>query len=304
MHAQQELVNTTQSTSNKNMNTTFINTCIGRVHPLSIPNHPGRVHRKTDKLPKGVNHCGKEHHKNKSMKPVHTHKIHPLSNPNHPGRVHRKVDKLPKGINQKESVEYKITAPLSHYQEKGPSHKAHKIHPLSNPNHPGRIHRKMDKQPKGINQMASVKCKNNTGKPFHKAQRIHPLSNINHPGKGNRKINHLPSVGDLETGYTRCVNGNRMKPTIQRHARAMKMKNNKPMKLHIHPLSDCNHPGRVHRKHQDKVPNGIHQCKPVKYKNNTSSSHIHHLPKHHHKIHKKNTMSISFTVLPTPITSC
>ena len=238
MHAQQELVNTTQSSSNKKMNTTFINNCIGRVHPLSIPNHPGRFHRNTDRLPKGINLSGSVDHKNKSKQPVH-----PLSNPNHPGRVHRNVDNLPKVINQNESEECKTAASFPNHQDKVPSHKAHKFSTLPNANHPGRIHRKMDKQPKGINQMTSVECKNNAGKPFHKAHRIHPLSNPNHPG-------------------------------------------------------------RVHRKHQDKVPRGIHQCKPVKCKNNASPSNTQQLSKHHHRVHKKNTMSISYTVLSIPIASC
>ena len=226
MQLQQELINTPSQSTPLNCNN-------DKLHPLVNPNHPGRIHRKIDKLPQGINRSKSEGQQNKSSKPQHAHKphnIHPLSNPNHPGRVHRHTDKLPNGINQSESVKCKNnTARASN------AHKNEHIHPLSNPNHPGRIHRNTERLPKVTVHSIPIKSNPNTkdnGNPMIcKVQNApvkitcrmpinhpsHPLSNPNHPGRIHRNTESLP----------KCVN-----------------------ELRTHPLCNPSHPGRIHRKNE------------------------------------------------------
>ena len=183
---------------------------------------------------------------------------HPLSNPNHPGRVHRHTDKLPSRINQSESVKCKndtVSSPNSHKNVNKP----HKVHPLSNPNHPGRLHRHTDKLPNGINQGESVGCgkPSNSHKNANKPHKVHPLSNPNHPGRVHRHTDKLPSPimpitgnGSVEHSQIVICPGNGIPERIVCGMRL------NPKHHNVHPLSNPNHPGRVHR-HTDKLPSPI-----------------------------------------------
>jgi len=181
MQLQQQLLTTPQSTpsiNKKNCN----------AHPLSNPNHPGRVHRHTDKLPSRINQSESVKCKNDTVSSPNSHKnvnkphkVHPLSNPNHPGRLHRHTDKLPNGINQGESVG--CGKPSNSHKN---ANKPHKVHPLSNPNHPGRVHRHTDKLPSPITGSSgeNTVCKRNETKKIvctmslnQQPHRFYPLSN-------------------------------------------------------------------------------------------------------------------------------
>ena len=222
MQLQQDLINTPSQSTPLNCNN-------DKVHPLVNPNHPGRIHRKTDKLPQGINRSKSEGQQNKSSKPQHAHKphnIHPLSNPNHPGRVHRHTDKLPNGINQGESVG--CGKPSNSHKN---ANKPHKVHPLSNPNHPGRVHRHTDKLPSPIMPITGngsvehsqiVICPGN-GIPERivcgmrlnpKHHNVHPLSNPNHPGRVHRHTDKLPSPITGSSGENTVCKRNETKKIV------------------------------------------------------------------------------------------
>jgi len=130
------------------------------VHPLSNPNHPGRLHRHTDKLPNGINQsesvgCGKPSNSHKNANKPH--KVHPLSNPNHPGRVHRHTDKLPSPItgSSGENTVCKRNEPKKIVCTMSLNQQPHRFYPLSNPI---QVHKKSSNETICVFKEAVVSC--------------------------------------------------------------------------------------------------------------------------------------------------